>query len=312
MKNPFPYSFDNKRYHTLSYHFKSQGVKVQKAIIDIAATCPNQDGTKAFGGCIYCNGNASYFSRGNHISVTKQLELESERIYKKWGRIPILAYFQGGTNTYLPTKKLSLYIDEVLKFPNIFGISIATRPDCIEEDMLEFLAQLAFKTNLTIELGLQTVHDSTAKIINRAYEFNVFEKTFKKLKEKNIRVCVHIIDGLPNENNEMMLETAKILGKMKPDAVKIHLLHVIKNTKLAEDYHNGLYQAMSFDNYVNVVVEQLEYFPCETVIERITGDAQKDELLSPMWSKDKIKVLGSIDVAMKNQNTYQGLKYLAE
>ncbi|MFI3324641.1 MAG: TIGR01212 family radical SAM protein [Clostridia bacterium] len=302
----FKYTLDNKRYHTLSYHNKSQNIKNQKAIINIGCTCPNVDGVKAVGGCIYCDGSSSYFSQDKLLSVTKQLELELQRINKKWGNIGVTAYFQSGSNTYISTKKLQEYINEVLKNENIVGISIATRPDCLSKLMLDYLEKLNKITNLTVELGLQTIHDKTANLINRAYPFEVFEKSFNILQEKNIRCCVHLINGLPGETFNDMITTAKLLGKMKPQGLKIHLLHVLTGTKLADMYLKGEYTPLTFEEYIEIVVAQLEQLPAEIVIERITGDAPKDKLLSPVWSKDKIKVLGNIDKKMLEKDTWQG------
>lgn len=303
----FEYTLDNKRYHTLNYYNKTRNIKNQKAIVNIGLTCPNIDGTKSVGGCIYCDGSSSYFSQSKLLSVTKQLELEKNRINSKWGKIDITAYFQSGSNTYIKTEKLKAYIDEALNFEDVTSVSLATRPDCLSKNMITYLSQLNKITNLTVELGLQTVHDKTAEIINRAYPFETFQKSFKLLQENNIRTCVHVINGLPNETSFDMIETAKVLGKLKPQGIKIHLLHVLKETKLAQMYSQGFYTAMSFEEYIDVVVSQLEYLSAEIVIERITGDAPKDRLLAPNWSRDKIRVLGSIDKHMAEKGTYQGI-----
>ncbi len=304
--NPFEYSLDNKRYHTLHYYNKSKGVKNQKAVINIDSSCPNIDGKKGRGGCIFCNQSSAYFSADANLSIHNQLDLEVKRIRDKWGDIAITAYFQSGTNTYLPKNKLEAYVNEIFEYGGISGISIATRPDCISKDMLDYLAEINDKTELTIELGLQTVHDKTADIINRCYTYAEFYDTFMKLKSKNIRTCIHLINGLPNESYEDMIETAKIIGEIKPEAVKIHLLHVMKDTKLGVLYTNGEYTPLSFHEYIEITANQLQYIDKNTIIERITGDAPKDKLLAPLWSKDKIKVLGSIDKYMVNQDIYQG------
>lgn len=308
----FKFSNTNKRYHTLSYYYKSRGIKMQKAIIDVGATCPNMDGTKAYGGCIFCSDRSSYFSAGKEKSISEQLKYECERIYKKWGNIDVLAYFQSGSNTYMPPEKLRKHLDEVLSFGNIKAISIATRPDCIDEKMLDLLTEYNKKTEFVIELGLQSIHDKTARAFNRGYDFDVFLDTLKRLQKNNIRQCVHIINGLPNESEEMMMQTAKIIGELKPSAVKIHLLHVNKNTKLAKIFLNNEYKPLEFDDYIRITAEQMRFIHEETVIERVTGDADKNELLAPMWSKDKIRVLGSIDKYMKEQEIYQGDKVLAK
>lgn len=307
----FKYSDTNKRYHTLSYYYKSCGVKMQKAIVDVGSTCPNMDGTKGYGGCIFCSDRSSYFSTGKEKSISEQLSAECDRIHKKWGEISVLAYFQSGSNTYMPVEKLRKHLDEVLSFDNIKAISVATRPDCIDEKMLKLLTEYNKKTELVIELGLQSIHNETAKYFNRGYDFEVFLDTLKKLQKNKIRQCVHIINGLPNENEEMMLKTAEVLGLLKPSSVKIHLLHVNKNTKLAKMYNSNEYIPLEFDDYVRITAEQIRYINAETVIERVTGDADRNELLAPMWSRDKIRVLGSIDKYMKEHDICQGDKVLA-
>ena len=303
--NPFPYSFDNKRYYTLAYHNRMQNCKTQKAIIDAGLSCPNIDGTCGTGGCIFCDGGSGYFAPDQRLSVTEQLRLETERIKRKTPEAGIVAYFQVHTNTYGPIDKLERLYSEALAC-DICGISIATRPDCLSDKVLELLSFIASQKPLTVELGLQSVLDSTAVRINRGYPYKVFEDGFLQLKQRGIRVCVHIIDGLPGEKQEDMLHTAKTLGALKPDAVKIHLLHVIRGTRLAEMFESGAYTPMAFEEYVDTVVRQLEYLPAETVIERITGDGDKNKLLAPLWSRDKIRVLGTIDKEMALRNTWQG------
>ena len=303
--NPFPYSFDNKRYHTLAYHNRILNCKTQKAIIDAGLSCPNIDGTCGTGGCIFCDGGSGYFAQDGKLSVTEQLELETARIRKKTPEAGIVAYFQVHTNTYGPIEKLKSLYCEALS-GDICGISIATRPDCLSDEVLDLLSEINRQKPLTVELGLQSVLDSTAETINRGYPYAVFEENFLKLKRRGIRVCVHIIDGLPGEQQADMIYTAKTLGMLKPDAVKIHLLHVIRGTRLAALFEKEEYTPMTFDDYVDTVVRQLELLPPTTVIERITGDGDKNKLLAPLWSRDKIRVLGTIDKEMALRNTWQG------
>lgn len=308
--NNFPYSLDNKRYHTLYYYnMQKFGERVYKAPINAGFTCPNIDGTKGVGGCIYCDGGSGYFTDSNAIPVRKQLEHQISLIHQKHPKAKINAYFQSYSNTYADSEILRSKIEPALYFPDVAAVSIATRADCLKDDALKFLAELSTKTNLTVELGLQTVNDNTARIIKRGHTFSEFQKGYERLKNLGIRTVVHIINGLPNENKEMMLETAKILGKMKPDGVKIHLLHIIKGTELAQMYGEGKYEPLDKDKYVDIVVNQLELLPPETVIERLTGDGDKNKLIAPLWSKDKISVLGAIDKLQAERDSYQGKNF---
>ncbi len=301
--NPFIFSDDNKRYHTLSYYNRTRfGHKIYKAVIDAGFTCPNIDGTKSIGGCIFCDGGSGYFTDGC-ISVTRQLEKEYERISRKVSAPEIVAYFQTHTNTYAPVEVLRKYYNEAVDF-GVKGIAIATRGDCINAEIIELIKSLPVP--VTVELGLQSIHDKTAEIINRGHNFDEFLSGYNMLKSAGIRVCVHIINGLPYETEEMMLSTAEMLGKLRPDGVKIHLLHVIKGTVLAEMYEKGEYIPLAKEEYVDIVVKQLELLPPETVIERITGDGDKKKLVAPLWSMDKISVLGAIDVKQKELDSWQG------
>lgn len=310
MKNPFEFSCDNKRYHTLSYHNKQTfNVKIFKAVIDAGFTCPNKDGSKGIGGCIFCDGGSGYFTNSYLKSVEEQIKMELKRIKKKNPNARAIAYFQANTNTYADVQKLKKIYLPVLSQPDVEGISIGTRADCLQPQILDFLEELSHKTYLTVELGMQTIHDNTLKLINRGYNHNEFLKGFFSLKKRNIRTCIHIINGLPGENIDMMLETARNVGKLEPDALKIQLLHVIKNTPLEEMYKNDMLNVMSKENYISTVVNQLEYIPPQTVIERKTGDGNKDKLIAPLWSTDKISVLGGIDKLQADSDSWQGKKY---
>lgn len=309
MENPFKYSLDNKRYHTLNYYFKSRyGKKQYKAVIDCGMTCPNIDGTCGVGGCIFCDGGSGYFTQKN-ISVTKQLEQEAERIREKNGDVPIVAYFQANTNTYASIDKLRNIYNEALSFPNIAGLSIGTRSDCLHDDVLKLLCEINSCTELTVELGMQTVHEKTINKINRGYSHEEFLNGYCKLKNLGIRVCLHIINGFPDETCEMMIETARQTAKLIPDGVKLQMLHIIKGTKLGEIYENAPFPLLSREEYIDIIVRQLELLPPETVIERITGDGDKSKLIAPAWTMDKIAVLGGIDKAMADRNTWQGKFY---
>lgn len=306
MNNPFKYSDDNKRYHTLYYHNKHTfGHRVFKAAIDAGLSCPNRDGRYGIGGCIFCSGGSGYFTKGE-LSVKEQFQSETQRIRRSCPNAEIIAYFQAGSNTYADIDTLHSIYGEAIS-SGASGISVATRADCIDSERAELLASLSVP--VTVELGLQTVHDNTAAIINRCHSFKDFLVGYKLLKQYNIRVCVHIINGLPNEDFHMMEQTARVLGELEPDGVKIHLLHVIQGTALAVLYESGEYCPMSKDDYINTVCAQLELIPPQTVIERLTGDGDKHTLLAPMWSVDKISVLGGIDKRQRELDTWQGKRF---
>lgn len=309
--NPFKYSLDNKRYHTLNYYNKTKyGNKLYKAVIECGFTCPNIDGSKGFGGCIFCDGGSGYFT-APELNIKEQIENEFRRISSKYGEnVSLTAYFQANTNTYAPVEKLREIYYTALEFPYVKAVSIGTRGDCLSEEILDLLSELNNKTELTVELGMQTVHEKTINLINRCCTHEEFLDGYNRLKKRNIRTCLHIINGLPFETEEMMLETARQTAQLKPDAVKLQMLHVIKGTKLAEMYEDGMSELLSKEKYIDIIVKQLELLPEETVIERITGDGDKSKLIAPKWSTDKISVLGGIDKRMAELDTWQGKKYI--
>ena len=306
----FKYTLDNKRYHTLNYHQKAKyNTKVVKISLNAGFTCPNIDGKAGYGGCIYCSKTGSgEFGGDINKSLTEQFYEIKEKIDKKWPNSKYIAYFQAHTNTYAPLKILKEKYEEVLNIPNVIGIAIATRPDAIEEDVLDYLTELNKKTNLTIELGLQTIHEKTSKLINRCHTLSQFETMLKKLQERNIETVVHIINGLPYETKEMMIETAKYLNKLKIDGIKIHMLNITKNTKLAEMYKKEKFHILTKEEYIDIVINQLEYLSPEIVIHRITSDPDPLELIEPTWLIKKFCLLNDIDKKMKEKNTYQGAK----
>lgn len=304
--NPFPYSNDNKRYRSLAYENGRQGIKIYKAVIDAGLSCPNIDGTKGVGGCVYCGGGSRYFTASPAVPIDRQLTDELLRIRSKVPDACAVAYFQAHSNTYAPLVRLREMFETALGHEGVCGLAIATRADCLPSDVLDYLSVLNERTNLTVELGLQTVFDETASMINRCHSFSDFCEGYSALKSRGIRVTVHIINGLPGETADMMAETAQTVGKMRPDGVKIHLLHVISSTRLAKMYERGEYEPMSFQAYTNTVVRQLEVLPPETTIERLTGDGERTTLIAPLWSRDKLRVLGTIDRLMAERNTWQG------
>ena len=304
-ESPFLYSSDNKRYHTLNYYLQNKfGKRVMRASLDAGFSCPNIDGKCSVGGCTYCTSGASEFTEKG--SITAQMKTEEERIFKKYGETPLIAYFQAHSNTYAPLEILKEKYEEALAFPSVVGISIATRSDCLENEKIDYLKELSEKTFLSVELGLQTVLDKTAEKCNRGHNFDAFLDAFTRLKEANIRTCVHIINGLYDETKEDMMETARVLGTLRPDGVKIHLLHIMKNTVMEKELENGIITPMTYEDYIETVCNQLRFLPKETVIERITGDGSKENLISPRWSVDKIRVLGGIDKYMADNSFCQG------
>ena len=309
MENPFKYSFDNKRYHTLNYYNKCKyGKKIYKAVIDCGMTCPNIDGTCGFGGCIFCDGGSGYFTQKN-LSVTEQLRLETERIFSKNGTVPIIAYFQANTNTYAPVDRLKKIYEEALRFPNIIGMSIGTRADCLPDDVVDLLCDINSRTELTVELGMQTIHDQTIKHINRGYSHKEFLKGYYRLRNKGIRVCLHIINGLSGETPEMMIETARQTAQLQPNGVKLQMLHIIKGTRIGDIYEHTPFPLLSRNEYIDIITKQLSLLPPETVIERITGDGDKSKLIAPLWTMDKIAVLGGIDKTLSDNDLWQGKNY---
>ncbi len=287
------------------------GKRVYKAPINAGFTCPNIDGRKGRGGCIYCDGGSGYFTDNCALSVSRQLEHQISLILSKHPDAKINAYFQSYSNTYADNAGvLAKKFEQVFDFPDVIALSVATRADCFNDGIYAYLSELSHRIDLTVELGLQSVHDKTAEIINRGHSFSEFETAFFRLKELGVRTVVHIINGLPRETDEMMLETARKLGKMRPDGVKIHLLHVINGTVLEKMYSEGNYFPMEPDRYVDITVRQLELLPPETVIERLTGDGDKNKLAAPLWSKNKIAVLGAIDKRQAQLDSFQGKNFV--
>lgn len=309
--NDFKYSNTNKRYHTLDFFFKQKfGTKVGRIPIDAGFTCPNIDGTKGFGGCTFCNTSGSGdFAGKRSDQLVEQWESGKEMMARKWPNAKFIAYFQAFTNTYAPLEVLQAKYEVFAQMEECNGISIGTRPDCLEPEVIEYLGDLAKRKYILVELGLQTMHDSTSEIINRGHDLQEFEDAVNSLRAVGVDVVVHIINGLPKESREMMLETAKYVGNLDIQGVKIHLLHVMHDTVMVNQLNNGFLELMEKDEYIDLVVEQLEYINPEIVIHRLTGDAPDSIFIGPIWSKKKTIVLNDIDKLMVQQNTYQGAKY---
>lgn len=306
----FKYSDSNKRYHTLDYFYKHKfGGKVAKISLNAGFTCPNKDGTKGVGGCIYCSklGSGDYAGKPNK-TLTEQFYDVKDIMDKKWPNTRYIGYFQANTNTYAPVSLLKEKYEEILKIPEVIGLNIATRADSITEECLDYLEELNKKTFLNIELGLQTIHESTNKLINRGETLDEFTTMVNKLRSRGINVIVHIINGLPYETKEMMLETVKYVNKLDIQGIKIHMLHVIKDTKLEELYNKDHFHILTREEYVDIVCDELELLREEIVINRITGDPNPKDLIEPTWLIKKFGVLNEIDKEMARRNSYQGMR----
>ena len=310
----FNYTIDTKRYHTLNFHLKKVfGKKVYKAVIDAGFTCPNIDGVCGVGGCIYCSGRGSGdFAELPSLSVKEQYERVRQKLSSKWSVERTIPYFQAHSNTYAPIEKLRKLYGEALSLEGAVGLNIATRADCISEEIAAYLGELAEKTVLTVELGLQSSSDKTARLINRGHSLEDFRRGFKLLRKASpkINICVHIIFGLPEETDEMMMATVDEVARLHPEQVKIHLLHVLKNTKMAEMYARGEYIPLEKEKYVSLVADAIERLPEDTVIARLTGDGMADDLLAPDWSRKKVSVIHDIDKLLFERGSWQGIKYM--
>lgn len=312
MENLFPYSDDNKRYHTWNYHLRHTfGEKVMKISLNAGFTCPNIDGFKGVGGCTYCSSEGSGdFAGDPSLRLLEQFEEVRKRMHRKWSEGKYMPYFQAHTNTYAPVSVLRKCFEPMLRMENVVGLSIATRADCLADDVVEYLADLNCRTHLIVELGLQSIFDKTGERINRCHTYAEFLEGYNKLREKNIRVCVHLIDGLPGETKEMMIESAKAVAALEPYCVKLHLLHILKGTPIAAEFERGEFKLLELEEYVDIIVSQLEVFSPETVIQRLTGDGGRDSLIGPLWSLKKFVVLNEIDKEMLRRDTYQGAKFV--
>lgn len=301
----FKYSTDNKRYHTLNYDLTNRfNTRVFKVSLNGNFSCPN---FKNGSGCIFCSAKGSGDFAGNkEDDLLTQFNSIKSKLNNKWPNTKYIAYFQANTNTYAPVSVLKKKFEEVLTFPNVVGINIGTRPDAITDECLDYLTDLSKRTFLTIELGLQTMHDDTLKLINRGHDLACFDNCVKRLREKNINVVVHIINGLPFETFDMMMDTVKHLNKLDIQGIKIHMLHVLKNTKLESFYEETNFHLLTKEEYVRIVCDQIEELNENIVIHRLTGDGAKEDLIAPLWTLKKVSVLNDIDKELKKRETYQG------
>lgn len=315
-ENPYKNTDSNKRYFTYDYYLRQRfGTKVAKIPLDIGLTCPNIDGKCGVGGCIYCSGRGSGdFAESPTLGIREQYEITKTKLSSKWSTEHCIAYFQAHTNTYAPVELLRKSFYEALDLEGVVGINIATRADCLPDEVCSLLAELSEKTALTVELGLQSSSDKTAELINRGHGFAEFLRGYSRLKEKAPRaeICVHIIFGLPEESREDMLKTVRDVAALEPEQVKIHLLHVLRGTVMAKMYERGEYETLSKEEYVSLVADAIELLPPDTVVARVTGDGMGSELLAPEWSRKKVSVINDIDKLLYERGSWQGKKYEKE
>lgn len=302
--------YGGKRYNTWNGHLRTKfGKKVMKIALNGGFTCPNIDGKKGYGGCTYCSSSGSGDFAGDPAhSILNQFEEVKSRMLKKWHEGLYMPYFQAHTNTYAPASVLRERFEPVLQKDGVVGISIATRADCLENDVLEYLSELNGRTYLIVELGLQSIFDSTGERINRCHTYAEFLEGYNKLADRGINVCIHLINGLPGEDKDMMLESAKTVAALRPHCLKLHLLHVIRGTRMERELLEGRVGLMSLEDYVDIIVRQLEVIHPRTVIQRLTGDGARADLVGPMWSLKKFEVLNAIDRELEKRDTYQGKK----
>lgn len=309
-RNPFVNSDTNKRYYTYDYYLRRTfGGKCLKVALDIGCTCPNMDGTCGTGGCIYCSGRGSGdFAPAPLSSVTAQIEAGKRQLAAKWQSNRVIPYFQAHSNTYGDLNRLRAAYFEAIAYPGTVGVSIATRADCLGDAVLALLAEVAAKTRLTVELGLQSASDATAARINRGHDFAAFCAGFAALRRAvpTAEICIHIINGLPGETRDDMLATADAVAALHPNQVKIHSLHVLRGTALAAAYARGEYTPISLEDYVAVTAAQLTRLPPDIVIARVTGDGDRAALLAPAWSQRKREAVAAFDRYLYAHGLWQG------
>lgn len=297
----FKYTLDNKRYHTLNYYNKTKyGCKVFKVSLNAGFSCPNKKNST---GCIYCyNGSGE----NDGMDLISQFNKVRDNNLKKWPNAKYIGYFQAGTNTYADIETLKSKYEPILKLDNVIGLNIATRCDALDDDVLDYLEDLNNRTDLIVELGLQTIHEDTSKLINRGHTLEQFESAVLELRKRNIDVVVHIINGLPFETKEMMLDTVRYLNKLDIQGIKIHMLFILKDTPILNLYNTTHFHVLSKEEYIDIVIDQLELLRPEIVIHRITGDPIKELLVEPSWLLKKFSVLDDIDKKMVSRDSYQG------
>ncbi len=299
---------NTKRYYTFSNYLKDKfGKKVYKLTLDAGFSCPNRDGTISSGGCIFCDDSGSFsMAHSSRLSIKEQVKTAIENLPKRFKAEVFLAYFQAFSNTYAPLDVLQKTYDEAFCDDRVVGISIGTRPDCLDDEKLDLIS--SYK-NPWLELGLQSAHNKTLKLINRGHDYKTFEKAYLEAKKKGIKVCVHIILGLPEETPQDMLKTARILSNLEVDGIKIHALTVLENTPLARLYAKNPLPLLSEDEYCSLVCDIIEIMPPHTTIHRVGGSGLSASLIAPLWARNKFETMNKIDRILWERNTYQGIKY---
>lgn len=300
----------DKRYNQYSAHLKNKfGVKVYKVTLDAGFSCPNRDGSISSGGCIFCDDGGSFSqAHSNLLSIEQQLETGVETLSKRFKAEKFMSYFQAYSNTYKPVSELEKIYTSALKHPDIVGISIGTRPDCIDRDKCKLIAGFKDDYYTWIEYGLQSIHNKTLKAINRGHDFDCFLRAYEQSKEFGINVCAHVILGLPGETKEDMLKTAEKLAELDIDGIKIHMLCALQGTALSQMYEVGKISFMSEDEYIQTVCDFLEILPAQTTIHRLAGNGLKKNLIAPRWLGKKLDCLNKIDRELEKRNSYQGSK----
>ena len=307
----FPYTFNEKRYHTFNYYLKTRyQCKVSKVILDAGFTCPNRDGSKGVGGCIFCSqagsGDSNLSLKEDLLSQYRNNKAVMDR---KWPNGMYIPYFQSFSNTYGPLKRIKEMIEPFLQMKEVAEIAIATRCDCLNDETVSYLNEITAIKPVWLEIGLQTSNDSVGEIINRKYTFQDFRDALYRLEKTNIKVCVHVMNGLPFESEEDMLKTVKDISHLPFDGIKIHMLHIIRNTKLAEMHEEHHYDLIGRQQYIDLVVRQLEHLRKEVVVQRLTGDPIAEDLIEPLWLIRKTTILNDIDKQMRKLDTWQGKFY---
>lgn len=297
----------DKRYYSLNYFLRQKfGEKVFKIPLDAGFTCPNRDGTVSYGGCIFCSSRGSGDFAGTTEDLVEQFAEGKRMMTAKWKKGKFIAYFQAYTNTYGPAEVLREKYYSILHLPDVAGLAVATRPDCLPPDVLELLAEINQQAYLWVELGLQTIHDETARLINRGYGLDTYVQAVHSLQSRGIEVVTHVILGLPGETRDNMLKTVDFVAHTGTQGIKLHLLHLMKGTKLAELYAQGRVRLLEKEEYVDLVVDSLELLPPDMVVHRLTGDSPRHLLIGPMWSLKKWEVLNAIDERLQERDTWQG------
>lgn len=303
--------FGEKRFLSIDAVFKREfGRKTVKIPLNAGLGCPNRDGSKGVGGCVYCSSSLSgEFAGSPSLTLADQFEATKRLYLNKWGETAYIAYLQAGSNTYAPVGRLKRIYDEVLAIPGVCGLSVATRADCISEEVAGLLSEISERTYLTVELGLQSSSDRTARLINRCHSYQEFLEGYRRLSSRGIKTCVHIINGLPGETKEDMIKTAMDVAQLSPYEIKIHLMHIIAGTEAEKMYRRGEIIPLEREEYIGVVCDQLELLPPTVAIGRLTGDGDKRTLVAPLWSRDKRSVLNGIDRELRLRDSFQGIKW---